>query len=172
MRKTPSYLKGLAETRARAAGDVLRLERLQGDVAQAHEKARFELAAADALICRFDPRLDPTQIPPLRAWAGRYGKRGALREAILKYLREAHPQELTTTEIAVRLQAELGLDFTMAAACEEWVHNSVRAQLRRLAREGEAEHTSEASPGTKVGRWRLISIGPSEVNSALAFPRR
>lgn len=155
MRRTPSYLRGLAETRARAAGDVLRLERLQGEVAESLEKARFEVAAADALIRKFDARLDPTRIEPIRAWAGRYGPRGGLKEAIVKYLESVHPEDASTTEIALWAQAELKLDFPTQAACTEWTRNSVKAQLRKLLRTGVTERTSEGTPGSKEGRWRL-----------------
>ena len=44
MRKTPSYLKGLAETRARAFADVQRLRKLQVELAK-------NLADAEAEVC-------------------------------------------------------------------------------------------------------------------------
>jgi hypothetical protein len=58
MKKTPSYLKGLAETRARAAGEVLRYEKIAADVDGLLRQARDTLSAFDLLIVRFDARLN------------------------------------------------------------------------------------------------------------------
>lgn len=77
MRKTPSYLKGLAETRARAAGDVQRLQQIYQEIGRHLARAEKDMAACDCLIQNFDERLDPSLIEPIHAWQGRYGKRGA-----------------------------------------------------------------------------------------------
>lgn len=82
MRKTPSYLKGLAETRARVAGDLQRYEkqhpqlevklkaaeadldrcqRLYSGVCRGLAEAKADLESCDRLIRKFDDRLDPSQ---------------------------------------------------------------------------------------------------------------
>lgn len=71
MRKTPSYLKGLAETRARVAGDVPRYQKIHDDVWQRLAEAKAELDACDRLIRKFDKRLVREQIEPIQAWQGR-----------------------------------------------------------------------------------------------------
>jgi len=76
MKKTPSYLKGLAETHARAVGDVVRLEKLFSEISAKLTESKANLAACDRLIRKFDARLNPTLIVPIHAWQGRYGKRG------------------------------------------------------------------------------------------------
>ena len=68
MRKTPSYLKGLAETRARVSAEVLRYAQILNEISQALEKSRAELTACDTLIKKFDDRLDPRLIEPIKAW--------------------------------------------------------------------------------------------------------
>ena len=78
MRKTPAYLKGLAETRGRLAGDVQRYQQVLAEVTASLVKAQTELNACDTLISKFDERLDPGLVQPIHAWQGRYGKRGAL----------------------------------------------------------------------------------------------
>lgn len=83
MQKVPSYLKGLAETRARVHAERSRLERLHVKIGQRLAEATAECDACDRLIKKYDGRLDPTTIVPIRAWQGRYGKRGALKQAIL-----------------------------------------------------------------------------------------
>jgi hypothetical protein len=154
MRKTPSYLKGLAETRARAASDVARLERLTVEIAEQLLLARQELAACDTLIRSFDSRLDPTQIEPVAAWKGRYGKRGALKHTILEIVKAASPNAISTFEIALGVRTVLKLDFETNASYVKWLHNSVGKPLQRLVADGKVERLHEARPTGEVGRWR------------------
>src|SRR4051812_13865695 len=111
MRKTPSYLKGLAETRARVAADVERFQQIQQEVAQKLEQAQDELAACDRLIRKYDHRLNPEAIAPIRSWQGRYGKRGKLQDTIKRLLQQAHPEAIDTSELLWALQIEFQLDF-------------------------------------------------------------
>lgn len=155
MRKTPSYLKGLAETHGRALADVERLERLQKEVAERLAQAREELNASGILIKKFDARLDPSRIPPVHHWQGRYGKRGALAGAIERILQEAAPDEVLTTEIVIKLQLEFGLDFTTEKECRTWVKNSVLRRLKVLVENGMVERLHDSKSHTElVGRWR------------------
>lgn len=55
MRKTPAYLKGLAETRARAAGDVKRLTCILNDVEK--EFATIQLEAENLKYLQLDRRV-------------------------------------------------------------------------------------------------------------------
>lgn len=173
MRKTPSYLKGLAETRARVSAEVARLERLQADIAAELDKARLELTSCDTLIKRFDERLNPNLIQPVRAWKGRYGQRGALREAIADYLQKAAPNEVSTDELGFYLQAHFHLDFQTAHEVREWQHNSVCRAIKVLMDRGLVErlHSTDINGGAgHVGRWRWV--GKAETIAALATRAR
>ena len=97
MKKTPSYMKGLAEDRARAAGDVERYVKIAKDVADALEAAQMTLAACDLLIRRIDARLNPNEIPPIRAHKYYGGARGKLRDSVVDILKTAAPGTVTTT---------------------------------------------------------------------------
>lgn len=158
VRKTPSYLKGLAETRARAAGDVLRYQALLDTVAAKLAEAKSALEACDCLIRRYDERLDPTRIPPVRAQKGRYGAHGALRNAILEELQRAAPRDITTTELCLTLETHFGLDFLSGEERTYWQANSLRRELKRLTDRGLVErlHDPLALTG-EAGRWRLKS---------------
>lgn len=158
MRKTPSYLKGLAETRARAARDVQCYQQLVDELQIRLAQAQAELAACDTLIRKFDNRLDPGLIEPVSHWKGRYGKRGALREAILKVLQEHAPDEVTTTVIGMAVQAEFRLVFHLPVEREAWIANSVRNCLKKLVKEGLAEACHDQSNTGFVGSWRIRSI--------------
>jgi hypothetical protein len=155
MRRTPSYLKGLAETRARLAGDIERYERTMHDLQVLIDKVRLEKDACDTLIKKFDQRLDPGLIEPIRQHNPRYGTRGKLKAVILSCVQKAYPSEVTTPEIGLTLQVVFGLDFATWQETEEWTANSVRPQLRKLVKEGLVERLHEATAGAGVGRWRL-----------------
>lgn len=160
MRKTPSYLKGLAETRARVAADVQRYQRLQGEINMALDNARAELGACDRLIRKFDERLNPELIQPIKATKGRYGPRGKLKDTIIGLLKDNYPEEATTTEIGLRLQVAFGLDFYTQRERFEWIHNSVAKQLKRLVYDGLAERLHDPLVrNMEDGRWRWKGEG-------------
>ena len=161
MRKTPSYLKGLAETRARAAGDVQRFKKLYDEIGQKLAKAERDMAACDLLIQRFDERLDPGLIQPINGWQGRYGKRGALVEAVRKIIEGVWPDEITTTEIVWRIQIKFQFDFDTWKQKKRWQDNSLRNAIKSLLAKGEIERMHDKSAGlnAEVGRWRWKSDG-------------
>ncbi|AUN95852.1 hypothetical protein [Pseudazoarcus pumilus] len=158
MRKTPSYLKGLAETRARVAADVARLERLIAGASEQLNASRQELEACDTLIRKFDARLDPSLIQSVRGWQGRYGKRGALSEAILDYLRDCAPDAVSTPELALHLQHRFSLDFVHPKELQAWKCNTLLRRLKDFMALGLVERLHEVSDGraNKVGYWRLV----------------
>lgn len=132
MRKTHSYLKGLAETRARAAGslqrltseverklkvakaDVERYQKMEIELARNLEEARTDLKSCDWLIRKFDSRLDPEEIEPIVAWKGRYGKRGALKEAVSCILTDHAPVALSIPDLSKVIILEFQLTFATA----------------------------------------------------------
>jgi len=155
MKKTPSYLKGLAETRAHLAGDIERFERVSGEIAEKLVLARRELEACDLLIRRFDGRLDPKKIPRISRWRHHPGRRGQFRGAVIDILRARAPNPVTTTEMAWELQLRFGLAFDTAEDYREWYGGSVARQLRRLAAENLIERLHDPLlVAAEVGRWR------------------
>lgn len=155
MRKTPSYLKGLAETRARVSAEVLRYEQILQEVGEALAKSRAELAACDTLIKKFDERLNPELIEPIKAWKGRYGKRGALQDAIIRILKEHFPEPVTSKELGWLLQLEFKLDFIDWREKKDWLHHSVGGRLIVLVRRGLVERLHDPAVKTgQTGSWR------------------
>ncbi len=176
MKKIPSYLKGLAERRARVAADLARYQRVKGEVEGELNKARklvtrYEqslvtlekrikeaeavMASSDCLIRDFDERLDPEAIEPIQAWRGRYGRRGSLKAGMVALLQEKAPEPVTTFELAWALQIQLGIDFESEADRRKWLHNSVTKQLRVLVQEGVLERLHDPyAPGGEDGLWR------------------
>ena len=132
MQKVPSYLKGLAETRARVEAERSRLERLHAEIGQRLAEATAECDACDRLIKKYDGRLDPTMIAPIRARQGRYGKRGALKQAILEVVSMNFPSEVSTSEIAWAIQLRFDIGFETPDERAHWLHHSVSGALRIL----------------------------------------
>ncbi len=179
MRKTHSYLKGLAETRARAAGAILRheqqkteleallsqleadLERYRGmhaTVCRRLADSKADLESSDRLILKFDDRLNPEEIEPIRASKGRYGAHGGLREALIGLLKEASPAALSTEQLARIVEINLDLGFASPLERINWVHNSVRGALKKMAGQGRVERLHDLVSGGNMdfGRWRWV----------------
>lgn len=156
MRKTPSYLKGLAETRARASADVVRLQRIHEEITQRLAEAEAELDACDRLIRKYDSRLDPGTIKPIAGWQNRYGKRGALRASLIRHLQKAFPNALGTGELMWAVELEFKLDFITPGERGHWRHNSLGRALNVLVVDGIVERMHDVTNGTNsgVGRWR------------------
>lgn len=156
-RRTPTYLKCLAETRARADADAQRLQKIHAEVTEKLAEAEAERDSCDCLIRKFDHRLDPSLIAPIRAWKGRYGPRGALKRAMVKLLEKAWPETLTTMEIAWAVQIEFQIDFLTREESVEWLRNSVRGGLKSLVIAGVVERLHEVTNGltNELGRWRF-----------------
>lgn len=179
MQKTHSYLKGLAETRARAAGDLrrhtrqkatletllpeleadlARYRKMYGRVCQNLENAKSDLESCDRLIRKFDGRLDPEEIEPIRAHKGKYGGHGRLREALQELLKDCHPEALDTEQLALTIALELDLEFATPKERRAWVHNSIGNSLKKMVAEGLIERMHD--PGIQgrqgFGRWRWV----------------
>ena len=158
MKKTPSYLKGLAETRARAAGEVARFEKIASDVSQLLQKARDALAACDLLIVRFDARLTPEDIQPIRPPKFYGGKRGQLRNTVTEILQREAPGTVTTSQIGVEIQIRFLLTFDTPAARTTWQCNSIGRLMRKMFNQGLVDRLHDPAALTEDGaRWRWRS---------------
>ncbi|GEM_PF-1890797 len=166
MRKTPSYLKGLAETRARVSAEVQRYQKLHDEIGEALATAQAEMEACDRLIRKYDERLNPELIQPIKAWKGRYGARGNLRDAMLTILKKRMPSAVSTAELGIELQIELQLEFVNSKERSKWLQNSVTRRLRMLALDGLVERLHDPNINT-FGYWRLAG-GPCESLEGLA----
>lgn len=156
MRKTPAYLKGLAETRARAAADVLRYQQIIDEVTVSLTEAQAEVDACDTLIRKFDDRLDPTQIEPVAHWKGRYGKRGALREAVAALICDRAPEPITTVEIGWQIQRKFDISFCHRKERSEWMANSIGNCLKTLVAAGIIERCADLRKPGGTGSWRAL----------------
>lgn len=162
MKRTPSTLRWFIEQRARLAGELLRLDELAKRIAEERAARAGELASIEHGMRIFDASADPSTIPAVRSWEGRYGKRGNLKESLQHVLEAAYPDPVTTTDAALQVCSMLKLDFETLSEYRRWVDNSVLKQLKRFASEGVADRLHDPEARGEVGRWRwVVSEKPS-----------
>jgi hypothetical protein len=144
----------MVENHARLAGDIARTEKLVA-VLQADLERMRDLQGSLASVTRyFDANIAPERLPVLNGWAGRYGKRGALKAAVMAVLEEAHPEPLRTLEIAVRVIDRLGLAIETPKQLTLWMDSSLTKVLRRGVADGSVERLHEAFDTNEMGLWR------------------
>lgn len=165
MKKLPSYLKGLVETRARSASDLERLEQLRARIDEEIAAVRTRLAAADTLIVEFNPLVDPTLIEPVR---GRRPRVGKVREVIEELLVAAAPESLPTPEIAFLVAERIQIRFATVAEYRTWAYNCVNRALYKMWEAGKVDRMQTTGQAT---RWKLIS-STGEPVASLADLRR
>lgn len=167
-RKT--YLKGLAETRARADADVARYTKIHAEVTALLADAEATRASCDKLIRKFNVNLDPTAIAPIKAWKGRYGRHGALQAAVRRHIQAAWPEALTTLQLGLLLQMELDLQFPTRSDEYRWYENSLRPAIRKSVRAGLVERVG-CSPdklNVELAHWRWKSDAALSMDHLLA----
>lgn len=171
MPRTHPYLRGLAETRARADSQCATLENQITTLSRRLDKARSEREACDSLIHRFNPSLLPEAIQPItEGQRTQYGQRGALTKAILAALQQAYPDSVSTSAIALHVEAAFNLTFSTRTERRNWVCKSLSNRLSSFARDRVIErlHNPNANTG-QTGMWRWIPKGgPSADLQSLA----
>lgn len=153
VKKVASYLKGLAETRARAVGDVEHYRKLLDSIGRKLGEAQSVLDSCDFLIKKYDSRLDPTKIDPIRGWKGRYGKRGALRKAVAEFVQAAAPEPVSTLDVSLFIQQTFHLEFATPTHARDWKDDSLLRVLNFWIQKGLIERLHAER---KLGSWRWI----------------
>ncbi len=152
--RRPSVVTALVRARAKFAGDIERNERLIAALQSDTAVLRQKLASADAMLVHYDQRIDPKRIPALNSWEGKYGKRGALKEAVLQVLQEASPEPLRTIEVAVHVIKRLGLHIETDKELALWMKASLGRALRRELQAGTVERLHSRHDTNDMGSWR------------------
>jgi hypothetical protein len=75
-------------------------------------------------------------------------------------LQNIYPGDLSTREIAILMANRFRLQFYTPVEFSTWKHNSVFAELRRMARAGQVEKSYALTRKAKRGaaRWRLRPV--------------
>ena len=160
----------LGELRGRTAGKILHLERIAADVAAQIAEAKCDLDAVDRVISLFDPRIDPTTLPPILGGKKNLdeSKRAlTLTVAITQILEKAGPAGLSTRELGWALQLRHKLVFETPREFDRYLHNNARRRMKQLETMGILESVSELPDLQNVldqrsaKRWRLKTVGTS-----------
>jgi len=160
MKHTPSALKWLAEKRARLANDLEQTRKFALELTQKAQVLETDLAALDRSLRLYDGRIEPANIEPVNGWQGNYGKRGALRQAVIEVLREISPEWMTTSNISTLICVKFGLDFPTWTARKLWYDGSFRSTLKKLDADGLVDRESDLDlEGPMVARWRWKDAG-------------
>lgn len=155
VKRISSALKQLVEMRARKVHDLERAKERAGKFIERVTQLALDPVTLDSAISVHNPSLNPRLIGSVNGWAGRYGKRGALRGTIARILQEQAPAWVPTDLIETMLTAELGIVFEFPSERDRWYRNSFRSGLKALVRDGFAEREPGWTPSSvAVGRWR------------------
>lgn len=172
--RTPPDLKWLLNQRAAKAGQHLavrqaiafwerrvsqakeglaQVEEMLSATQRTQERLLRDLQALDIALAEMYPAIDPSSVPPVRAWASRYGERGALTEFLCERLRAVYPGSLTAAALTDAAQAYFGLCITTPKE-RRALRDTVREALCRMRRErGVVEQLNDRRPGAPAGHW-------------------
>lgn len=175
--RTPSALKWLLNERAALAGKAektrRRIGRLEEMVAarestlagakatlaeaqRGHQETLSTLQALDITLELAHKNVRPDAAGIVCAWAGKYGKRGALKAFIARALREAAPRALTTSSIGAAATQHFGLQLETPdekRAFRDTVRGSLR-QLRDVDCKVESLHERRSGSPSAIWRWK------------------
>lgn len=152
-RRTPSFLAGLLDKRARADGQVQRLTAMLTDIRSELAQALEHRDACDDLLKNYYAGLDVAGIQTIQRWTGRHGKRGTIVGAIRAFLAAAGTKGVTTSEVGAYLAAVLGVEFATPQARKKWMQNAVGVRLTSSSAErAPTGFGAQATPRRFAGR--------------------
>ena len=161
--RTPPVFKWLLNERAALAGEALRLEaelrRIQRELPVVQEK----LAALDATMAAINPLVAPDAAGTVKAWAGKYGERGAVKDCVLSHLQAAGKSGIDVSTLALQVAAALSVDLPTKKDFSLLRRDTVHAVLKRAKADGLTE-VLVAARGVhtpQVWRWRGPHAAPS-----------
>lgn len=178
MKRIPTKLKQLAERKARLSGELntcnimaqpltheitklkARLETAQVLLAASvakKDRLLIELAEIDLEIINFNPNVNPASIESIKAWKGKYGKRGGLKAFVYQALKSRSPSFVSTSDLSKMAIIEFSLVFESAKIRKNWYDDSLRGALAALLKDGLVEKGAlqiSSLSGT-IGNWRL-----------------
>lgn len=188
-RKTPSDLKWLLNERASVAGELAQLqeyiaqlesrlsklvcvqERLTRSLTFRQERlgrVHALLRALDVAVAMAHPSANPEAAGVVKAWAGRYGKRGSMRAYLESRIKDAGTHGVTTADLIDGVISQFQLIVRLSSE-RQCITKSVQTCLALLKVNRAVEATVELSAGgRKVCRWRWRAPSTLDELRALA----
>jgi hypothetical protein len=150
--KAEATLAGLRAKQARLEHQLTKVQLLMERAQCAQSRAQASVEALDATMALACARLEPTSAGVVDAWAGKYGKRGALGAFVEQALRAAAPEPLTMSVLMNLAARQFGLTFPLAKDRRNF-NKSVSSSLRGLNLRGLIEPLHDREFGSH-GLWR------------------
>ena len=179
--RTPSALLWLINERDALRGELERSQRTTADLeaqlasakaAVAKIGARLEhfrsssraveakLQAMQVVLTRTYPDVDQQATAPVRAWAGKYGKRGGLRRFLAATLENAKGHDMPTAELVEMARVHFGLTLETLRERQNF-YDTVHAALRELRDANPSiRHVRQTSRNSQSS-WQWVSAVPS-----------
>jgi hypothetical protein len=157
--KAELTLAGLRAKQGRLEHQLTKVQFLMERAQCAQSRAQASVEALDATMGLVSARLEPTSAGVVDAWAGKYGKRGALGAFVEQALRAAAPEPLTTTVLMNLAARQFGIAFPLAKDRRNF-NKSVSSSLRGLHQRGLIDPLHDRGRGSH-GLWRWKAPAPS-----------
>ena len=122
---------------------------------------RTKVDALDSTLRLLEPRVLPEAGGVVRAVGGRYGRRGGLKDYIVRKLGEVGESGIDTTALAQFTAHYFGLHFSGQDEFSRFCVRSVTPTLKKLREDGLAERISKATLGPYPAVWRLKGTPPT-----------
>jgi hypothetical protein len=177
--RPPPELKWLLVERPTLAGDLANLKAcltlLEAEIVRVQSTAQ----ALDVVIdltearARARARARPDAARAIRRHQSKYGKRGALKEFVVKVLQQVDAG-ITSRELVQSARTCFGLEFVSEAEFNSYLRNRIRCQLQQLREQGLVETSSNSGAGAVRYVWKrgLPSLAElALLASAAASPR-
>lgn len=156
--RTPSDQKWLINERAVLAGQLQALEAEEARLAARKAYLRRMLDALDSAHAQLVPEAPVMPVFVVNAHS-RYGGRGNCIRWVRETLQTAYPLGVDTSTLTRAAEKAFGLDLADAQHRGRFRRNSLRAALRKLLVQGEAERLHRpAGDGIPdlAGQWRWV----------------
>ncbi len=165
--RTPSHIKWLLTERASVAGELAQLQehiaqldsrlsklsRIQQRLAKSLSFRQERLGRVDALLRALDvaiamahPATNPEAAGVVKAWAGRYGSRGALKAYIEGRIKDSGTHGVTTAELIDGVITQFQLIVRLSSERQS-ITKSVQTCLALLSKNGSVQAAVEVSAG-------------------------
>jgi hypothetical protein len=155
---------------AKATATVARTEAALSHFRSVSQTTEARLRAMEVVLTRTYPEVNQHATAPVRAWAGKYGKRGGLRRFLATTLENAQGLEMPTAALVEIAKTHFGLALETLRERQNF-YDTVHAALRELRDANPSiRHVRQTSHNSQ-SRWQWVSAVPS-VDELLRLARQ
>lgn len=159
-----AYLGALQQAEARTTPLQRKLALLEAQVAKlsarlekALEPARSiqrDIQALDVVIDAMHGQVNKDAVEPVKAWAGRYGARGARKQFIITFLQAAYPHPVKTKHVLDALIHRFNIPLETSRERTALRHSVLQALVKLRDADGVVVSLHVRKAGTPDGLWR------------------